>query len=125
MNRLGNTIDLLISSCPLNDVSVTDESSAITDQFLLKFSFPLPISTPPSRFEKNLSFRHLSAIDTVAMTNDLMTGIDSLSFDVSSPDAIHSSLCDLLSKTLDTHAPLITRSVCSRYSTPWYNDELR
>ena len=48
-HRLGNTLDLIISSSPIDSLSVLDLSSAISDHFLLQFKTPFLKNPSPSK----------------------------------------------------------------------------
>jgi len=125
-HTLGNTLDLIISSSPSVTADVINESELVSDHFLLSFKMPLPVIKRIPSASTLAHFRNLSALDHDAFSSDLKSAIDSLSLHSdSSPDQITISVNMVLSSLLDTHSPLLTRSVTTRPSGKWYTAELR
>ncbi len=120
-HNLGNTLDLVISSYPINQLTVSDPY--ISDHFLIDFNCVLP-SPKPARMPITISFRQTDSIEFSAFNASVFSLLPPLKDCPISPDPIYDVISSALSTTLDIHAPLITRSITSRPNTKWYNSEL-
>ena len=120
-HRLGHTLDLVLSRTPdefIGDISTThylpSEHAAVT--CLLNIGFDI--------VKMNIKTRKIRDIDMdvfrqVILDSELYT---SPSTDV---DQLVTQYEAVLSKLLEKHAPLISRSITCRPNAPWYNNGLR
>ena len=115
----GNTLDLLLtrsSGCGVNDVRVEDKD--LSDHYAVYFS--LDIARPP-RPTKTISTRNFKKIDIQAFKNDI-TNSELCTITSSDPDELVNIYDDVVTKLLDKHAPLRTRSMAVRSVAPWHTD---
>lgn len=119
----GNTLDPVISSNPVNSLEISNPT--VSDHYLLKFKVTLqsPLIKTPAFIP--VSYRKIKEIDTCLLQNDLSSLLPSSDDVILSPNDILSSVSAALTTTLNSHAPLITRTVRYRPQTRWFNDELR
>ena len=118
----GNTLDLVISSNPIQSLTASD--SLVSDHFLLKFDCLIP-HTRPTQSSTSISFRKLSQINFSNFNSSLTQLLPSLTSPSQSPTTLCDYLFSSLQVTLDSYAPLISRSIKNRPNTQWYTDELK
>ena len=122
-HRLGNTLDLIISSFELNSLSISDPSSPVSDHFSLNFTFSLPLSSIKNKCRKTVQFRKTSEINITEFTADISESLSNLNEPLL--DNYVNSFNTKLMTCLDLHAPLISKNVLCRPNTEFYNDNLR
>ena len=118
-HHLGNTIDLLLtrsSDSGVDNIRVQDH--LISDHFVVYFS--LAITRPP-RPTKTVSSRNYKKLDVKALKNDLINSELSI-ITSNDPEELATAYSDVVSKLLDKHAPLKTRTIVIRPLAPWYNN---
>ena len=123
-NPHGNILDLIISSFPIHSTNISDLSSSVSDHFLLDFNF---VQNPISIFSRPrilVTSRNLSKINLKSFANDLHRSLSAM-FDSSSPDKASDSFNQAISSTLNSHAPLRTKSIIQRPNSNWYFPHLR
>lgn len=121
-HRCGNTLDLVISSSPVESITTVD--STISDHFLIKFKYTTTSSTTKILPPQKVNFRKLSNIDLSSLIKDLSSSLPPLEEAPLTPDALLNLLSSSLTSILDLHAPSITRSVKARPHSEFFNDDL-
>ncbi len=126
----GHTIDILIARCDstlVENISVTDiglcdnDSNIINDHYAIQFTLNLPVTTPK---KSTISYRNYKGIDLDAFTCDIR-GLDMLNTTNRSVDELTHNFISSLATLIDTHAPIITKTVTLHPNSPWYNDNTR
>ena len=114
----GNTLDYVISNLNISHLNVFDQGN-ISDHFLIRFSIPstaVPLPPPLSQSSKmSIKIRDIKSIDLADLSYDLNIALTSsnafYSDDVNLVESVFSSC---LTQCIDSHAPLVTRSVSAR-----------
>ena len=119
----GNILDLVFSSLDLDCLNIKDQSSIISDHFLLTFrlSSPSQPNTPRNSLTDLKLSRDLASIDISLLTSEI-SNFPSHNF--SDPDILSSSFHNFLVSLMDSHAPLISRPRPTHICTLWYNRSL-
>ena len=118
-HNLGNTLDLVLSNLPLRNLQISDP--AISDHYLINFECEFPFSCS-GRSRIPVIFRKLNDINFDSLNSDLASALPSIDKLPLSPDSICSTLTTALAAVLNSHAPLITRTVSSRPDGKWFSD---
>ena len=122
---LGNTLDLVLSNFCLDNTSIFDPSRAISDHYLINFSFSVSNFGHQPRPRKTFTFREIDSIDTTKFNADISQELRKLSLnDNLELDKYVSNFYFSLNKCLDIHAPLIRRTITERENSDYYNNEL-
>jgi len=118
----GNTLDLLITPASNSPASISCLPATPSDHYALLTLFDTP--PPPAHPTITRSFRRINSINIQLFLSDLSAS----ELITSPPDA----LVDLvncfnstLSSILDKHAPLITKTLRSSKSNPWFTPALK
>ena len=127
----GHTLDLVVTRLAENIILDTPKADRyLSDHaaILCKLTSSKPLNTV-----KEVKYRRTKSVDISALSCDLWES--SLCRDVlsnSHPDIL--SACDLdslacnynttLSSVIESHAPLKTKTIVSRPTVPWYNDDI-
>ena len=127
----GHTLDLVVTRLAENIILDTPKADRyLSDHaaILCKLTSSKPLNTV-----KEVKYRRTKSVDISAFSCDM--GESSLCRDVlsnSHPDIL--SACDLdslacnynttLSSVIESHAPLKTKTIVSRPTVPWYNDDI-
>lgn len=118
----GHTLDLVITRATDNIVSdIYTTRPDFTDHYPVHFRLACE---KPTCLRKTITYRKLKSIDVDNFREDI-TNSSLLTDPVT--DLFHAvtHYNTLLSELLDTHAPLITRSVSLRPRAPWFNDTIK
>ena len=123
-HNLGNTLDLVISSLKVKNVSISD--LAISDDHLINFEYDIPIAKQ-TRELVTVTFRNLKDINFDNLNSDLLSILPSVKNSPLSQslDFILTTLNNALSCVLDSHAPLVTRTVFSRPDTKFFPESTK
>ena len=97
------------------------DGSSLLDHNIIQMQLECLYQPPSSQV---VTSRKLRKISVEQFRNDLSNNLGGTDFS-SDVNALATTYNRALSQTLDTHAPLVTRSVPTRPSCPWFNDELR
>lgn len=115
----GHTLDLVISRCSdqlvkdvVADPDMPSDHSAII--------FHVSIKKPPL-VKKTITTRLLKKLNLVAFRDDLYTSVCNI--DMSST-SLSSTYDEIFHSILDAHAPVKSKTLTIRPSTPWYTDQL-
>ena len=118
----GNTLDLVITPTGISPASVSCLPDTPSDHFALLTVFDTPC--PPVPKPATFSFRRLNSINIPDFLSDLSTSdlIISPPQDLTDlVDCYNSTLANILNK----HAPLITKTIQSPKSNPWFSPGLK
>ena len=118
----GHTLDLIItrsfdgvvSTKPVVDTYVSDHASILCD---------IDCSKPVELCEK-VSYRKIKSIDIDAL-GDQVTASELCTKDFSDLEELVACYNSTLAGLLDTHAPVITKTVVKRKCVPWFNNDIR
>ena len=117
----GHILDLVCSiNLPVLDLRPCP--FPLSDHNLLRFSILSPISRP--RPLREITFRNLKSIDPHHLS-DLLSSTLPLDSTLISPDELTNHLNATLSSSLNTLAPLKTKTVSFNTSSPWFTPALR
>uniref|UniRef100_A0A4W3H811 Reverse transcriptase domain-containing protein n=1 Tax=Callorhinchus milii TaxID=7868 RepID=A0A4W3H811_CALMI len=120
----GHPLDLVITrGLSVSDVTITDK--AISDHHFISFttSTPLPTSTRPTTiFYRPWKKLPLQSLTTALESSELLSLWPSTLTD---PSSALTLLHNTLSSTLDTLAPITSRTVSYSRSSPWFTTHLR
>ena len=122
-HMLGNTLDLILSSFSISSLSILDQSSTISDHFLLKFKFQILNNVNSFKSLKTITFRKLASIDLQDMENDLSRAFSAVN-SIQPVENLLTQINEALSKTLDKHAPVVSHTARHRPSSSWFTPEL-
>ena len=120
---LGNTLDLILSFFSISSLSILDQSSTISDHFLLKFEFPILNNANSFKSLKTVTFCKLASIDLQDMENDLARAFSAVD-SIQPVDDLLTQINDTLSKTHNKHAPVVSHTARQRPSSSWFTPEL-
>ena len=120
----GHTLDFFMTRVP---------DSVTTRQYIISTGFSdhyavhlrLPLQKPPLQ-RKEISYRKLRSIDICAFKADFLespfvTSVQQLA----SPDDVLTNYNSSVTAVLDKYAPLKTRTITLRPSSPWFTDDLQ
>ena len=117
----GHTLDLVISPVPSHLVSSTTVSTMMSDHCWVHVELN---NKKPAWPLKEINFRKVKNIDHDTFQRDILSS--SLVLDSDNDcnilaDMYHNTFSRLLNK----HAPLISKTVQTRYRVPWFNDDIK
>ena len=118
----GNTLDLLITSTSYPPTSVSCLPGTPSDHYAILSTFNTPL--PPAPKPATRSFRRINSINIPDFISDLSTSdlISAPPHDLANLVHCYNST---LTNLLDKHAPLITKTVQSPKSNPWFSPGLK
>ena len=122
-HSFGNTLDLAISRV-FDDISLLDltQYSVVSDHFYMVLK--LNIKKPDCN-NKTITFRNLKTLDINKLKNDLHISFaestDALTFDI---DQLASNFDRVVSRCINSHAPVITKTIHVKQFSPWFNANL-
>ena len=115
-----NTLDLFITRKTFPFLKSVIVSDKFSDHFAVIMNLSLP--TPPPQKRKTTTFRRTGSIDHDLFREDLLAA----DF-IRNPATCSTSLCHQfdvgMREIMDTHAPLVTRSISERDPNPWISSE--
>ena len=126
----GHTLDVLISrdtSTILSNIEVqdinlcTDGGILVRDHYAVMCNINHPTS-PPTR--QTVSYRKYAQINIEALRHDINTS-STLNNALGTADQLAQRYITGLMDLMNTHAPVIRRTVTVRPQAPWYNEPLR
>lgn len=117
----GHILDLIISrnSC---DIIIDEPQSDyyISDHF----SVLCHLAPPKPGFRKEtVSYRKVKSINLDSFKKDLKDGLSECSSNTLND--LLSTYSRVMSVTLDSHAPVITKTILTRPKQPWFNDDIK
>ena len=118
----GHTLDLIITSSfdgvvstkPVVDTFVSDHASILCDIDCCK----------PVELCEKVSYRKIKSIDIDAL-RDQVTASELCPKGFSDLEELVACYNSTLAGLLDTHAPVITKTVVKRKCVPWFNNDIR
>ena len=118
----GHTFDLIItrsfdgvvSTKPVVDTYVSDHASILCDIDYCK----------PVELCEKVSYRKIKSIDIDAL-GDQVTASELCTKDFSDLEELVACYNSTLAGLLDTHAPVMTKTVVKRKCVPWFNNDIR
>ncbi len=122
-HKSGNTIDLVLSRHSENIV----HSVKVTDVAIMSDHATLTIRLTvdkPSPGERQISYRRLKNIDHQKFCGEMRASPLTTNPEPDVAD-LAAQYHRVMSELLDKHAPIITKSVTSRPSTPWYTTDIK
>ena len=118
----NHTLDLLISRST-SDINILSIESTffLSDHCFVECKLSIP---RPNDSKKLISYRELKKINIADFKLDL-SNVNSHCKNIAHLDELVHCYDDVLSRILNTHAPVRRKLKKVKRSTPWYNDELR
>ena len=95
---------------------------AVSDHYAVLFTVPVPV--PKQRISRNITYRNIKTVNTLALTNILETHLASDTLDTSL-DGLVAHYNATVSWGLDSLAPLKTRTISFTHSAYWFTNEFR
>ena len=123
-NSCGNTIDLIVSSTPITNLSSSDPTSIISDHLLLNFNLQLPTIQKIIN-HITVSSRPFSQINQTLLISDILKALPPLSTLSECPNIITNKLLTVLDEITNKHAPLKTYSVTPHMNNKYYNQDCK
>ena len=111
---ITRSFDGVVSTKPVVDTYVSDHASILCD---------IDYCKPVELFE-NVSYRKIKSIDIDAL-RDQVTASELCTKDFSDLEELVACYNSTLAGLLDTHAPVITKTVVKRKCVPWFNNDIR
>ena len=123
-HKCGGTIDLVF----LNTFEVQITTTPIIN-FSIGDHFPIVLNlnnvhTRSVISSKQISFRNLKGINLEEFSSDLQLQLNNLTNNVDFPTQ-YNTFSQITQRTLDHHAPLITKTLQPRHEIPWQDSEYR
>jgi len=118
-HRCGHTLDLVITRQGDNIVNHVDVTHGLPSDHV-GVVCTLSIKRPPP-IRKQIQTRHLRRLDIGLFIADLQES--SLLTEPRTPD-LHIEYDRVLTELLDSHAPVVTRTITVRRNAPWFNEHL-
>ena len=116
----GNTLDLVITAKTSHPIATAVKpTSLITDHYAVECEL---LQSKPSRLKRHITYRKQSAINN----NIFAAGLRSfnLNADETDPVVLLAAYDTCLRTIIDAHAPLISRTITVRPTTPWHTNDL-
>ena len=112
----GNILDLIITHDTNTSITDITVNRLITDHHIVTFSIHSP---KHKRQPTTIHYRQIKSINTINFIDDLnkLLNISSDPTDITNFDM-------LITKTMDKHAPLITKTITKRNNTKWFSPQL-
>jgi len=125
-HRLGNTLDWLVVQCDkcLVTLDRVCDYPEMSDHFAMYGSINISKPSPRTR---SVTSRNIRAVNSSNLQQDVAKLVISTRPTFANADCESLVNCynDGLNLVLDSHAPLVTRSVRDRSSAPWLSDQVR
>ncbi len=115
----GNTLDLLITRQSSTMVHNVEVGERISDHDCIMWDINY---RKPEKPQKTVKFRKTKQINIGGFKNDIKASLEALN-DYNDPGALVNEYNEALQRTLDRHAPEITKEIIIRESTPWITDD--
>ena len=119
-HKLGHTLDLVISRGTDLVLNFSVKDYLISDHKVIELSIGI---ARPRAEQTRMTYRKLRALDVVSFAADVSNALER------KRDSNHfadvNAYNEVLSSTLDKHAPVRTRIITLRPHAPWYHDQLR
>ena len=121
----GNTLDLILSSTPLNSINFID-LPGISDHKQLNFSLPI-LFEKPLKSKITVTNRCFKNVNTSVLKSDISRLLPPIPELPTSPNSILDSISSALNSATDIHAPLKTKTFTPRdnYNKKWFNSDCR
>ena len=117
MHKVGNTLDWLISNSPNNILDITNKDF-LFDHCIIEWKFQVSLKV---REKTQTSRRHLSKIDEEKFSHDLNMNLEANKGKTLQQN--YDNYMDAIKKTMDKHAPLITKTKTKKDHNPWFNKD--
>ena len=117
----GHILDLLITrnnECLIDNLQILPP--VMSDHSPLTFTVR---SIKPASIRKKISYRKFKDIDIKAFSEDISSS-RIVSTDETDPELLIDLYNSEVSKVMDKHAPIVSKTVTVRHKTPWFNDEI-
>ena len=116
MHKLGNTLDWLISNSPNNILDIANKDF-LSDHCIIEWKFQ---GSQTVREKTQTSRRDLSKIDKEKFNYDLNMNLE---IDTGKTLQQNYNYMDAVEKTMDKHAPLISKTKTKKDNNPWFNKD--
>ncbi|XP_074476551.1 uncharacterized protein LOC141758790 [Sebastes fasciatus] len=117
----GHILDL-VCSANVPVLNIQPSPFPLSDHKLIQFTIPSP--SPRLKLPRVISFRNIKSIDPLHLS-DLLSAALHLDPPPTSPDDLTNHLNATLSASLNSLAPLRTKTVSFNTSSPWFTPHLR
>ena len=112
----------LLSACEVRDIGLSDNNgNTMNGHYAITCEIKQRMSSTKS---KSVSYRKLKAIDIRQFRNSLQASL-TLERTNGSTTVCMERYINVLSTVVDTHAPLLHRTITPRPNAPWYTEQLR
>ena len=112
----GYTLDLVITAKTSHPIATAIKpTSLITDHYTVECEL---LQSKPSRLKRHITYRKQSAINNNIFAADLR------SFNLNADEADPVVLLPAYDTFIDAHAPLVSRTITVRPTTPWHTNDL-
>ena len=121
-HKNGHTIDLVITKShefPFSGLTVTQP--LISDHHCISLELK---TVKPKYPRREISYRPMRDLDTENFKSDLTSALENIDTNSGTVSDLVEKYNCLLEKTLDTHAPLKTRTITVRPKQPWYDESV-
>ena len=116
----GNTLDLVITAKTSHPIATAVKpTSLITDHYAVECEL---LQSKPSRLKRHITYRKQSAINNNIFAADLRSF--NLNADEADPVVLLAAYDTCLRTIIDAHAPLVSRTITVRPTTPWHTNDL-
>jgi hypothetical protein len=114
--------DTIVSNIEVNDPGLADSDGKISrDHFAVIFHIR---AEKPAPIRKTVTYRKLRSIDIESFRNDIESlEIINSNVIISDVDEHVESFNNSLASLVDKHAPLLTKQITLRPTSPWYNED--
>ena len=120
----GNTLDLVLArGMTISNLEVLAYPPALSDHYLIKFKIELP--SQKTILVDTYSTRRIDAAKIADLAGLLPKTLASLPEQIGSLDKFTDDLNSILCASLDSVAPLITKTRRLKKPTPWFTDDTR
>ena len=118
----GHTLDLVITRIGDYILQETPKPDfCISDHFSIISKIVLP---KPPLIKKTIQYRRIKNVSITELKNDISSS-DLLSNTYSNINEFAECFNTTLSRLLEVHAPLITKTIITRPCVPWFSDEIK
>ena len=111
---LTRSFDRVVSTKPVIDTYVSDHASILCDIDCCK----------PAELNENVSFRKLKSIDFDVLRDEVTSSV-LCTGEFSDLEELVTCYNSTLTKLLDAHAPVMTKTVVKRKCVPWFSNDIR
>jgi hypothetical protein len=114
--------DTIVSNIEVNDPGLSDSDGKISrDHVAVIFHIR---AEKPAPIRKTVTYRKLRSIDIESLRNDIKSlEIINSNVIISDVDEHVESFNNSLTSLIDKHAPLLTKQITLRPTSPWYNED--